>query len=103
MSIASLAPANSKKTRVTAINSFNTFLSSESITLDAVQQLIEADKTGKADQNVTQALSGWRPKEGARLPSVCALEYPVLARAEKLQALLFTNTLGFADHDMNLE
>lgn len=47
MSIASLAPPNSKKARVTAINSFSTFLSSENITLEHVQQLIDADKTGR--------------------------------------------------------
>ncbi|KAG2787351.1 hypothetical protein PC129_g6312 [Phytophthora cactorum] len=59
--------------------------------------------TTQADQNVARVLSGWRPKEDPRLPSLRALEYPVLARAEKLQALLFTNTLGFADHAMNLD
>lgn len=47
MSIASLAPANSKKARTTAINSFVTFLAAESMTLDAANQLIDGDKTGK--------------------------------------------------------
>ncbi|RAW29042.1 hypothetical protein PC110_g14580 [Phytophthora cactorum] len=39
----------------------------------------------QAGQNVARVLSGWRPKEGARLPSLRALEYPVLARTEKLR------------------
>ncbi|KAE9033360.1 hypothetical protein PR001_g10197 [Phytophthora rubi] len=47
MSIASLAPANSKKARMTAINSFMTFLAAESTPLDAARQLIDEDKTGK--------------------------------------------------------
>ncbi|EGZ19048.1 hypothetical protein PHYSODRAFT_504398, partial [Phytophthora sojae] len=47
ISIASLAPANSKKTRTTAINSFTTFLAAESMTLEATHQLIDGDKTGK--------------------------------------------------------
>ncbi|EGZ13765.1 hypothetical protein PHYSODRAFT_426200, partial [Phytophthora sojae] len=47
MSIASLAPANSKKTRATAINSFTTFLAAESMTLEATHQLIDGDMTGK--------------------------------------------------------
>ncbi|KAJ8561961.1 hypothetical protein ON010_g7715 [Phytophthora cinnamomi] len=47
MSIASLAPAISKKARATATNSFTTFLAAESMTLDAAHQLIDEDKTGK--------------------------------------------------------
>ncbi|KAG3149060.1 hypothetical protein PC128_g23469 [Phytophthora cactorum] len=59
--------------------------------------------TTQADQHVSRVLSGWHPKEGARLPSLRALEYPVVACAEKIQVLLFTNTLGCDDHTMNLE
>ncbi|KAG3180880.1 hypothetical protein PC128_g15408 [Phytophthora cactorum] len=59
--------------------------------------------TPQADQNVTQALSGWRPKEGARLLSLRALEYPELLRTQKLQTLLFANTLSFVDHAFNLD
>ncbi|EGZ12840.1 hypothetical protein PHYSODRAFT_510520 [Phytophthora sojae] len=47
MSIASLAPANSKKSRTTALNSFNAFLECENVTTDAAHKLIGADKTGK--------------------------------------------------------
>ncbi|EGZ09149.1 hypothetical protein PHYSODRAFT_524238 [Phytophthora sojae] len=47
MSIASLAPANSKKARTRAINPFTTFLAAESMTLEATHQLIDGDKTGK--------------------------------------------------------
>jgi hypothetical protein len=47
MSIASLAPANSKKARVTAINSFTAFLEGEDMTLEAAHKLIDEDQTGK--------------------------------------------------------
>ncbi|EGZ27409.1 hypothetical protein PHYSODRAFT_476171 [Phytophthora sojae] len=54
MSIASLAPANSKKARTTAINSFTTFLAAESMTLEATHQLIDGDKTvGRAKSGVS--------------------------------------------------
>ncbi|GMF38322.1 unnamed protein product [Phytophthora fragariaefolia] len=47
MSIASLAPANSKKARVTAINSFKVFLEAEDMTLDKAHELIGGDSTGR--------------------------------------------------------
>jgi hypothetical protein len=47
MSIASLAPANSKKARVTAVNSFTAFLTTEDMPLDKAHELIGADETGK--------------------------------------------------------
>ncbi|KUF84546.1 hypothetical protein AM587_10000022 [Phytophthora nicotianae] len=47
MSIASLAPGNSKKARTTAIKSFTTFLVAEDMDLPTAFQLIDADKTGK--------------------------------------------------------
>ncbi|POM79642.1 Hypothetical protein PHPALM_2631 [Phytophthora palmivora] len=39
-----------------------------------------------------RVLSGWNPKDGARHPSLRALEEPNLSRALKLQALLFRGT-----------
>ncbi|POM64795.1 Hypothetical protein PHPALM_19624 [Phytophthora palmivora] len=47
MSIASLAPANTKKSGQTAIKSIKTFLAAEVITLDSAHQLIDTVKTGK--------------------------------------------------------
>ncbi|EGZ22666.1 hypothetical protein PHYSODRAFT_330408 [Phytophthora sojae] len=214
MSIASLAPANSKKARSTAINSFSTFLAAESMTLEATHQLIDGDKTEEvgdekkappcskqdleamvsllystaateseyldaalvvmmwylygrssgaetveksqlsilpdltshsfrrggamhandgilaenwiierggwqldrvnkafgymlgttqADQKVSRVLSGWKPKDGARLPTLAALDTPVLVRARKMQPLLFSSTMAFADATLNLD
>ncbi|GMF57054.1 unnamed protein product [Phytophthora fragariaefolia] len=45
MSIASLVPANSKKARLTAINSFKVFLEAEAMTLDKAHGLIGGDST----------------------------------------------------------
>ncbi|POM58237.1 LOW QUALITY PROTEIN: Hypothetical protein PHPALM_37146 [Phytophthora palmivora] len=45
MSIASLAPANTKKI---AIESFTKFLAAEDLTLDAAHQLIDTDNTAEA-------------------------------------------------------
>ncbi|POM70206.1 LOW QUALITY PROTEIN: Hypothetical protein PHPALM_13388, partial [Phytophthora palmivora] len=59
--------------------------------------------TTQADQKVARVLSGWNPKDGARHPSLRALEEPNLSRALKLQALFFANTLGFADPALNLD
>ncbi|GMF30490.1 unnamed protein product [Phytophthora fragariaefolia] len=48
MSIASLAPANSKKARLTAINSFKVFLlEAEGMTLDKAHELVGGDSTGR--------------------------------------------------------
>ena len=47
MSIASLAPVNSKKARTTAINSFTVFLAAENMTLAVAHWLIDGDRTGK--------------------------------------------------------
>ncbi|KUG01946.1 hypothetical protein AM587_10000499 [Phytophthora nicotianae] len=57
----------------------------------------------QADQQVSRVLSGWKPKDGARLPSLAALEQPILGRAQKLQSLLFSNTLGFDDDPLNID
>ncbi|KAJ8524136.1 hypothetical protein ON010_g16982 [Phytophthora cinnamomi] len=46
---------------------------------------------------------GWKPKKGARLPSLCALEAQIRERARTLQALVFSNTLAFADSALNLD
>ncbi|KAE8976532.1 hypothetical protein PR003_g26110 [Phytophthora rubi] len=59
--------------------------------------------TTQADQKVSRVLSGWKPKDGARLPPLAALDPPVLARARKMQRLLFSNTIGFADTALNLD
>ncbi|GMF21993.1 unnamed protein product [Phytophthora lilii] len=53
--------------------------------------------TTQADQRVARVLSGWSPKAGAHLPTLQALDQPVLARAHQLQALLFSSSLLFAD------
>ncbi|GMF25323.1 unnamed protein product [Phytophthora fragariaefolia] len=45
MSITSLAPANSKKARLTAINSFKVFLEAEDMALDKAHELIGGDST----------------------------------------------------------
>ncbi|KAG2760220.1 hypothetical protein PC129_g8157 [Phytophthora cactorum] len=37
--------------------------------------------TTQADQQVSRVVSGWKPKVGARLPSLAALDTPVLGRA----------------------
>jgi hypothetical protein len=58
--------------------------------------------TTQADQRVSRVLIGWRPKEGARLPSLTALEEPILGRARTLQALVLANTTGFPDSALNL-
>lgn len=58
--------------------------------------------TTQADQQVARVLSGWKPKEGARLPSLRILEPSVLFRAQALHGLLFTSSLGFAEPGMNL-
>jgi len=59
--------------------------------------------TTQADQNVSRVLSGWETKKGARLPSLHALEQPLRDRATKFQALLFTNSMAFADSALNLD
>ncbi|POM60291.1 hypothetical protein PHPALM_30876 [Phytophthora palmivora] len=59
--------------------------------------------TTQAEQKVARVLSGWNPKDGARHPSLRALEESNLSRALKLQALLFASTLGFADPALNLD
>ena len=59
--------------------------------------------TTQADQNVSRVLSGWSPKKGARLPSLHALEQPLRDRATKFQALIFTNSMAFADTALNLD
>ncbi|GMF47720.1 unnamed protein product [Phytophthora fragariaefolia] len=46
MAIASLAPANSKKVRLTAINFFKVLLEAEDMTLDKAYELIGGDSTG---------------------------------------------------------
>ncbi|KAE8971643.1 hypothetical protein PR003_g27281 [Phytophthora rubi] len=57
----------------------------------------------QADRNVSRVLSGWSPKKGARLPSLHALEQPIRDRATKFQALIFTNSMAFADTTLNLD
>ncbi|KAG2782272.1 hypothetical protein PC129_g23650 [Phytophthora cactorum] len=57
----------------------------------------------QAGQQVSLVLSGWKPKDGARLPSLAALEAPIIGRANKLQKLLFSNTLGFDDDALNID
>ncbi|GMF14929.1 unnamed protein product [Phytophthora fragariaefolia] len=59
--------------------------------------------TPQADQRVARVLSGWSPKQGARLPSLHALDPPIRDRAHTFQALLFAGTLGFADTALNLD
>ncbi|KUF84407.1 hypothetical protein AM588_10000687 [Phytophthora nicotianae] len=59
--------------------------------------------TTQADQKVARVLSGWNPKERARLPSLLVLEQPILARAQQLQTQLFTNTSAFSDSSLNLD
>ncbi|EGZ23108.1 hypothetical protein PHYSODRAFT_324362 [Phytophthora sojae] len=59
--------------------------------------------TTQADQKVSRVLSGWKPKDGARLPTLAALDTPILARARKLQQLLFSSTMVFADAALNLD
>ncbi|KAG2920487.1 hypothetical protein PC116_g16147 [Phytophthora cactorum] len=53
--------------------------------------------TTQADQQVSKVLSGWEPKEGARLPSLSALENPILGRAMKMKAVLFASKVTFSD------
>ncbi|KAG3250491.1 hypothetical protein PI124_g4901 [Phytophthora idaei] len=57
----------------------------------------------QADQQVPRVLSGWKPKDGARLPSLAALEAPIVGRAHKLQELLFSNTLAFDEDTLNID
>lgn len=57
----------------------------------------------QADQSVARTLSGWNPKEGARLPSLRSLEQPIRDRARALMASLFTCSLGFDDSSLNLD
>ncbi|GMF30492.1 unnamed protein product [Phytophthora fragariaefolia] len=59
--------------------------------------------TTQADQRVTRILSGWSPKQDARLPSLHALDPQIRDRARTFQALLFAGTLGFADTALNLD
>ncbi|EGZ14223.1 hypothetical protein PHYSODRAFT_335888 [Phytophthora sojae] len=58
--------------------------------------------TTQADQKVSRVLSGWKPKDG-RLPTLAALDTPVLVRARKMQQLLFFSTIAFADGALNLD
>ncbi|KAG3008015.1 hypothetical protein PC120_g16500 [Phytophthora cactorum] len=57
----------------------------------------------QADQQVSRGLSCWKPKDGARLPSLAALEAPIIGRAHKLQELFFSNTLAFDDDTLNID
>ncbi|KAG3109093.1 hypothetical protein PI124_g8770 [Phytophthora idaei] len=59
--------------------------------------------TTQADQQVSRVLSGWDPKEGGRLPSLSALESPILGRAMKMKAVLFASTVTFSDQSLNLD
>ncbi|EGZ17402.1 hypothetical protein PHYSODRAFT_331382 [Phytophthora sojae] len=59
--------------------------------------------TTQADQKVSRVLSGWKPKDGARLPTLAALDTPILAHACELQQLLVSSTMAFADADLNLD
>ncbi|GMF55319.1 unnamed protein product [Phytophthora fragariaefolia] len=54
MSIASLAPANSKKARLTVINCFKVFLEAEDMALDKAHELIGGDSTGSLDEYVSR-------------------------------------------------
>ncbi|KAK1931175.1 hypothetical protein P3T76_013364 [Phytophthora citrophthora] len=54
-------------------------------------------ETTQPDQNVDRVLSGRIQKEGARLPSLHALDPPIRDRALAPQVLLFASTLAFAD------
>ncbi|POM59076.1 Hypothetical protein PHPALM_36196 [Phytophthora palmivora] len=59
--------------------------------------------TTQADQKVARVLSGWNSKDGTRHPSLRALEEPNLSCALQQQALLFANTLRFANPALNLD
>ncbi|KAG3067247.1 hypothetical protein PI125_g23681 [Phytophthora idaei] len=57
----------------------------------------------QADQQVSRVLSGWKPKDGARILSLAALEAPIVGDAHKLQELRFSNTLVFDDDTLNID
>ncbi|KAG3126543.1 hypothetical protein PI124_g23342 [Phytophthora idaei] len=57
----------------------------------------------QADQQVSRVLSGWKSKDGARLPSLAALGAPISWRAHKLQEILFSNTLAFDNDTLNID
>ncbi|KAG3112347.1 hypothetical protein PI125_g8306 [Phytophthora idaei] len=57
----------------------------------------------RAHQQVSRVLSGWKPKDGAQLPSLAALEAPIIGDAHKLQELRFSNTLVSDDDTLNID